>query len=201
MVEQNWHVWLTQDMNFATKQLLTDGKVSHMFVAHIADRDELIVVPLFLRSAAEKAGMYGFLKVLCVAFDVIGFSLIAEAWVRMIETRIGESAAERSARVLDGPLPSEAEDRKEIIAVTLVYRDDGGRQTLTRMAEIVRNTTGKPISTSPIDMPEDASGDGAVPDILPETRPTPEQQTVAKKFVDQLSHLNLFTIYPRITKP
>ncbi len=119
--------WLKQmefDKGFAEQMLLDSSQVRPMFVLHGENRVEAVLAALLLPET--KAHLYRFLKMLIVARDLVGFSAISEAWMRRVDNYPGETAAAQRARVEAGPRPSEAEDRIEVVSITLIYRDDGG---------------------------------------------------------------------------
>jgi hypothetical protein len=182
----DWNAWVERDMAFATATLLDTGRVNPMFILH-TQGDELMVVGTQFTSDKEKEMAQLYVQLICVAHDVKAFSFVGEAWMRLMSREIGESEAEMNKRAFS-VRPSEATDRKEIITVTLVYRDEevGERKTIGAMAEIVRDADGKATAVNPMDMPADSVSSGAIPKILPRERPNARQRQTAQDLLDNM---------------
>jgi hypothetical protein len=187
MPPNEWTTWLEQDMAFTTKILLTSGRVTPMYILHTRGGQKLVIGATF-ESDNEKHMMHMYVQLMCVAHDVIAFSFHSEAWMRAMTRESGESLAEMQKRA-SSEHPSDA-DRKEIISVTLVYRDEeaqaAGRKTLEAIGEIVRDSAGKVIAVTRMDMPAGGQSSGAILKILPNGRPNARQRQTAQDLLEKM---------------
>ena len=175
----DWDVQLQRDMDYAAKQLMDTGSFSPMFAIHTYDEKVVLVATPF-GSEQEREMTHMVIKLMCVAHDASGFSFMGEAWVRWMDRQEGESVTAMNKRAYE-VRPSQATDRKEVVTVTLVYRDETNqRKVRGRMSEIIRDADGKITGLTPMEMPDGVDSRGAVPDILPRRRPSPAERAVAE---------------------
>jgi hypothetical protein len=182
-----WSEWLRHDVEYAKTTIMKHGMLQGLFAIHGRD-GRVFLVQSNYADTDEKHDTYDMLRVMCIAYDAIALSHMCEAWIRMLSPRDKETRAEMMERARTGPKPSQAEDRKEIIAVTLAYREDEQRHVIGETYEIIRDfTTGKITGLEPMDFPdENTSMGGDVPELLPATTPNPTQRAVAAAFVKKV---------------
>jgi hypothetical protein len=162
-----WAKLLAHDKEFVSRTIVAKGELMPMFVAHHRDGTISMFLTPF-RDAEHKRMIHEFLKIMVVGADCAGFSLMHEAWVRSVKAKPGQSAQDLMREVeRDGPMPSKASDREEVVTVSLVYRDDADeRKALTAVGDIVRGADGNVTS---VKWSKDAADliDGAVVNIMP----------------------------------
>ncbi len=167
----DWQRWLDDDVKFAVDILVEQGSIAPQFIVHARDGAVFpIVSSLF--SQNDKKLMYDFIKLFCLAKDAIAVSSMGEAWMTMMPARPAENLDQAYQRAKKQLPPSLSETRTEQVFVTLVYYDnEGTRQVMSALSEIVRGPDGSPTGTSEI---RRTQGDtvGRMIEILPEDRPS-----------------------------
>jgi hypothetical protein len=175
----DWAKQVRFDMAFAEKRLVQHGGVGRMFVVHC--KDTLYAMPAPWESADEKADMIKMVRAYCIAHDAQALSFISEAWIRHLHQAPGETEEEFQARI-DAVRPRDAEDRREVVMVMTMFRDEGGqRQILSDTREIQRRANGKPEGLTPyrLNRGVDIIGGGVV-EAFPEWQPSPEHRLLAR---------------------
>jgi hypothetical protein len=184
-VPEKWAEQLRFDYGFAVKALKKSGSVSQMAVLH--DRDGQSVTPIILKwlDREVKTRGYSYLSLLAEATEPAAFSFISEAWLRVVQRRHGESVGEHNTRALEGPRPSEAEDRIEIIYAMVIWRDDAGeRQAAFKAGDIERDASGTVSSVKPrATWKVDDSIVGDVIGIMPEEAVSPSRRAEAIRLI------------------
>src|ERR1044072_20429 len=175
----DWIKQLRYNMEFAKRTVLSKGEVRPMFM--IMSPTDIVLVDADMAPGA-KQGMRSLIKLMCYAYNAIGFTMISEAWMKTADDiRPGESLADYEARTV---LPSQSERRIEAVVVQSVYYDNNGERRSVMLArEIVRDAAAKPTGLTGIDFLKDEQGDmrGPSVEILPEHRPTPAEQRKAQE--------------------
>lgn len=171
------------DIAFAEKTLLKRGHLGVMFVVHTKDKKHIIATPW--QDDDEKAAYLEMVRAYCIAHDAEALSYIGEAWARYMEQAPNETAAEFDSRV-HAVRPRDAEDRREVVMVIILFRDDAGqRQMMSESREIERRANGKP---SGLKMMRSNNGwdvlHGPIVDAFPEWPPTAADRFVAQLFLD-----------------
>jgi hypothetical protein len=181
----SWSEWLRHNVEYAKKQILKDGTLSGIFAIHGRDGQTYIVQADFSDSE-EKRTIYDFVEMMCVAYDAIGLSHIAEAWVRTVAPRHQESPDELLQRAYAGPKPSQAEDRSEVIIITMIYRENEERHIIGEFYEIIREWSGKITGLRLMD-PDIKPSSGDVLELLSATTPPAWKQAAAAAVVKQIT--------------
>jgi hypothetical protein len=173
-----WAEALAYDADFAEKTLIERGEVLPMFVIHAAGA--LYILNASFESDAAKQRAYSIVQVMAIAHAADAVSMIAEAWVRSVPQRHGESEAEWRKRGTD-VMPSQAEDRIEVVSVVLGYRGKtSDRHTLHSLREIIRGDDGKPTGLKPDDTQERGKPGGIMADLVPRVPPSPGERAEAQ---------------------
>jgi hypothetical protein len=147
-------------------------------VVHAADT--LHILNASFTSDAAKQRAYSIVRVMAIAHAADAVSMFAEAWVRTVPRRHGESEAEWDKRGTD-VMPSEAPDRTEVVSVVLGYRGKAGdRHTLHSLREIIRGDDGKPTGLKPDDTQERGEPDGDLAELVPAVSPSPGARAEAQ---------------------
>jgi hypothetical protein len=174
----DWVKQLRFDMMFAEKTLLKSGEVSTMVVVHAKGEKHVIAAPW--HNDEEKAALLEMINAYCIAHEAEALTYISEAWVRYVQKAPGETEAEYQAR--KEVRPRDAEDRREVVIVMIMYRDDGGeRQVVSDTKEIVRRANGKPDGLKPyrLNGGMDVLG-GAIVEAFPEWPPSSAERIAAE---------------------
>jgi len=181
--KSDWAKQVQWDMEYAKRQILADGSLDPIFIIHSADKSLAVASRV---DPESKRDFYTLMRALCIANDATALSCIAEAWLREVPQVPGEEQSMARATDL---LPSEAEDRKEVLISQTTYRDDAGRHSAVRSAEIERDWNGK--ITGFKDFPHQNVGidedEGLVFNILPERLAPPEGRELARKTLPMLA--------------
>ncbi len=166
---------------FGVQQLIANGEVHPMFTLYTPSNERL-VLPAAWQNARDKANVQAKVRIVAIAHDVHAISLITEAWTRSLSRANGETEAEFHTRT-HAVRPSEAEDRTEVLMVTLTYRDDANEtRSMQRSAEILRDAAGKPTGVKPVDDDlDDMTMTGSMLEILPNERPSSSQRAAARE--------------------
>lgn len=185
--EAEWRVWLAHDMDHAVKYLLAAGGISPLFVLHTSD-GEMILFKASWQDPQSKDATLMMIRLVAVVYDAVAISLSLEGWWRSVVRQPGESSLEHHTRAY-AVAPSEAEDRIEVVIVTLTYRDDAGeRHPLGDAVEIVRDSDGKPTGVKPV-FPTDEGKpgiEGTLVDLLPERAAPPHIREAGRRFLADL---------------
>jgi hypothetical protein len=144
------------------------GQLAPMFVVHAHDGT---IIPV-LATWDNKSGHYDVVKVICIAHDAIAICMICEGWI----------AGARTREELEGRPPSEREDRKEVVSVTMSMRQPRVR-SLSSWREIIRDWDGKITGVGPELVPPGIQGVGRMFELLPEERPSRRDREWAKKLL------------------
>lgn len=179
---ERWREQLRYDAAFASKALVEQGEIIPMFVVHARDDGPNVVVATPWKDDADKDIAVLAVKAVCVAHDAVALSQIVEAWMR------APAPGEDASNYLP---PSKAENRREVVMCTVAWRDDatGERRELHDIREIERRANGKPSGLKPgSGGTESGAGDiaGRMIEILPERRPTPEEQAKAREAIEMI---------------
>jgi hypothetical protein len=154
------------------------GSAPLLFIIVGHDGTKKVIAVPSPSDAATKRQVFSLIHLACTAFDAMAYLCISEAWERA--ATVGDS---------DRPtvMPSEAEDRKEVLMVIMIYRDETGeRRTLHRIHEIIRDWKTGAITLRDMTEMTDENFQGILVDILPEKRPSPAQRTAAQIEVNKL---------------
>jgi hypothetical protein len=183
-----WREQLRYDAAFAQEALIKQGHIVPMFVVHTRDDGPNVVIAVPWKDDSDKTVALMTVKALCVAHDAVAISQIVEAWMR------AAMPGEREADYQNLP-PSKAENRREIVMCTVCWRDDatGARRGIHDMREIVRRANGRPSGLAPLDRavagavePSEGSLEDRMVELLPETRPTPQERAKAREVVEMI---------------
>lgn len=141
-----WRPILERQLEWAANQLTkADAELQPIITLYPDDEtapSEVIYAPF--TTDAEEEALHTFLAVKGVALQTRAATHIAEAWVRSITRRPGESDAELQQRG-EAVEPSKAEDRTEVVIITAVWRDrDWQRHVLVGTRQIERDALGVP---------------------------------------------------------
>jgi hypothetical protein len=194
---KKWLDCLEEDVGFGKHILLTQGTFPALFVLHHAD-GRITPFSAFFRSDEQKRAALSLMTMIVTATECVAVSFTVEAWMKMGEARRGETTEQSQERILNGVRVSEAEDRKEVLMCSIVYRDDADeRQCVTDVWEIERGADGKVVSFVTIDRGL-AQHQGAMINVMPEDRPTPGMVQAANMFcakhaVDLMEALHITT--------
>jgi hypothetical protein len=176
-----WAKQLAFDKAFAADRLVKDGELVPLFVLH-KQQPNTIMTPLLtpFRDPEQKRQVHQFIAAALIAHDCVGFSYLSECWLRALPPGEDPRAAMRRVE-REGPMPSVAEDRQEVLMITIVYRDDADeRMSIGAMGDIIRDAKGK---VSHIQWDDDFENgellDGAVLEIMGEDAPTPSHRSIA----------------------
>jgi hypothetical protein len=175
----DWEKQVRFDMAFAERMLLKQGDVGRMFVMHAKDAQHVMAAPW--KGNDEKARILTMVRAYCIAYDAEALSFISEAWIRHLDRAPGETEAEFRARS-NAIRPSEAEDRREVVMVVIMYRDAAGeRQIVSDTREITRRDNGKPDGLTPYRMNEGMDMlSGGIIETFPRWPASPEQRDLAR---------------------
>lgn len=183
----DWQELLDFNMRFAIERLVGIGEVGRMFVLHTDDG--AVLIPGEWSDEVERQNIYRLVRLVALAHDATAVAMVTEAWMRKVKRRSGESRAEFDART-GAVMPSQAEDRIEVVVATLAYRDAAdARHTLSKVQEIVRGADAKPTRAKPIDLPTTGMS-GTMTDLMPERRPTAVERAAARTLLTMID-LNL----------
>jgi hypothetical protein len=184
----DWSRQLRFDIEWAKRCLLETGRVSPMFV--IRSRDMMRVVSAVFPDDDAKRRVLLLVRAMCIAFDALGLTFIAEAWARSAAPTPGESKEQLHER-LTAMRPSEAEDRIEVVAVQTMYRDaeTGERRTMGETREIIRDGHGKPIGLKPQAFPNTAVIEGRMVDLFPPEPPSASDCAIAREVLEKLAEM------------
>ena len=175
-----WSEQLSRDVAFARSVMLTQGEVQPMFVLHSATESK--VIGAAWENIEDKRRVRAFVAMLALADNAEALSFMAEGWSINRPRLPGETEAAARKR-FEGAVPSEAEDRVEILMVVNSYRDDAGeRRTRGVMLEIIRDTEGK-VTGLVERTPEggDAELEGPLANLLPAREPPAIVREEAKR--------------------
>jgi len=141
-----WRPVLERQFQWAAEQLTTaDAELAPLVVLYPDDPtapSEVIHAPC--ATDAQEEALHAFLAVKAVALQTRAATHIAEAWIRHVDRRPGETDAELDQRCA-AVEPSKAEDRGEVVIVTVVWRDqDWRRHTMVGTRQIERDAQGVP---------------------------------------------------------
>jgi hypothetical protein len=175
-----WRGTLEHDLNWAKGIMIGEGRLLPMFIMHNRDGS---ITPLMcgFKSDSHKAAVYRFISILALAMDCDGFSFMCEGWMKLADIHEGEThdAAYKRAMVVR---PMDDENRKEVVTLMLVYRDEADeRQVMSALEEIERGVDAQPCGFKTIST-AGAITEGAVIDILREDRPDRDVVFAAQMF-------------------
>lgn len=179
-----WEKQIDFDFEWGRSILMERGLVVPMLIMHA---DKPMIVSLGNVPDERMMETRAVLKMLALAHNVRAVSFIAEAWVRKLAKRPGESEAEVNRRGEEGPRPSEAEDRSEAVIAAIFWRNaTGQRQTLARMGEIDRGWDGKVKGLLPLDDMVNAHAKSPWAEIVPPVDVPPEIRERVRKLIPAL---------------
>jgi hypothetical protein len=163
------------DFEYAKRCILQDNTVMPLFIVHAPD----IVVPIGFSGGGNydgkgKEGHRIMTRLVCIAHNAYAVAYIGEAW---IATSLPGEPDPEFPRVP----PRDREDKREVIIVNMMWRNDDTGERLSYMAqgEIVRNDKGKCIRVDKEEFSEPTTMlVGNFAEILP-PRPTTEEERQA----------------------
>lgn len=177
-----WIERLRDDVSFAEKMLIKDGRLAPMFF--LQSDDGLFVVATPYGNDDEKAHTYRIITMMCVAHDVYGFCSLSEAWMAAIPKIPG--GAEEQLRQAAKMRASEAENRIEVIIAMAVYRNaENTRKSISLTREIQRDPNDKFIGLGAETLTNDQHL-GGIPNILPMTNFPPAVRSKARETLHNL---------------
>jgi hypothetical protein len=165
------------DCQFASTALIRHGELAPMFVVHSRDGR---MVPVLV--AIERDAAYTVARLVCIAYDAIAISMIAEAW----------TATEQKDRPPSVVPIREREDRMEVVSVAMVASEPE-RCQFTSLREIIRDWNGKITGVGPELIPEDAQGEGTLFELLPPHPPSKMERQAAQVLLDQATKRGLLS--------
>ena len=177
----DWPAQLKRDVEFSRGALLKQGSLSPMFILHCPD--EIMIIGAGWADAREKRRAQQMIGLLALAANASAISFISEAWSRAVMRRDRETDAEHEARIR-AVAPSEAEDRTEVLIVSLTYRENDERHSLIRTLDMVRDANGT--LTDVVERAQDGEGEfgGAMTDLLCPVETTPEIRHAAQDLIE-----------------
>lgn len=177
----DWQAQLKRDMEFARDTLLKQGSLSPMFVLHCPD--EIKVVGAGWANYREKRLAQQMVGLMALAANANAISFISEAWSRVVKRLPRETDIEHETRIT-AVAPSEAEDRTEVLIVSLTYREDDERHSLVRTLDMVRDANGT--LTDVVERAQTGEGEfgGSMTDLLCPTETSPEMRHAAKNLLE-----------------
>jgi hypothetical protein len=166
----------SKDIEWAGERLIKHGSVGMMVVVH-TPANNVVVYPD--ASNISKQEFYDFVRIIAVAHEAFAVAIISEAWML-------EGAAALAAKQGRGPMPTESQNRVEVLSTAMTYRDDESGQLGHRLSirPIARDTNGKPIGL--LTEIDDGGGKGLVGEfwnLIPPRKPTSREQRVAKQLL------------------
>ena len=184
--------WKTQnkyDYRFARQMMLEYGECQPMFIVHGRDGEMYPVMAAFT-NREEKALTMKMVTMICVAYAAGGVSFIGEAW-----------AATGMAEDRDNPtnprvMPSDREDKREVIIAQLSYRTDSGVENVFMSGDIERSPDGKVSGFSHENENAHTAIGGAFCDVLPPEVPNEFAQKAAKMMLEFLEQRGGLKISP-----
>lgn len=179
-----WHRLLEHGMEFAAARLADKGEIAPMATLHCPD-GRINLIALDVSTDRTKETSLKFARLLAIADDAEAVTLIGEMWMRTLTPYHGELDAEYEDRVA-AVRPRDAEDRTEVVMVTVTYRDAAGTvRELSNSREILRGDDGTATGLAPPVHP-DADvlfSEGPMTKILPAERPSREARRYASEFL------------------
>lgn len=182
--EAEWQAWMNYDMDYAVWCLVSQGEFRPLFVMHTSD-GEMMLFPASWKNQQSKENIQTLVRLVCVAYDVVAVGLSIEGWMRKVFRQSGESTLAHRTRA-NAIAPAEAEDRVEVLIVTMTYRDDAGEcRSLGQIAEILRDAEGQPTGVKR-DLTEKPGVEGRLVDLLPERSASPQIQLAARQLLEDI---------------
>jgi hypothetical protein len=183
----DWVQQLRFDVEYAKRILLTSGEVRPMFVMHT--REGVKVFAMTAPNEEARLAIFKLLALTCIAENAEGLTFISEAWMRKLPQLAGETPAEARRRAKQGPMPSQAEDRIEIVIVQTAYRDPetGERRVLCDAREILRGADGKPSGVKESQGEQPDSLEGRIVNIFPVEPPGEAARSLARTVLAEFS--------------
>ena len=176
----DWQDQLKRDVYFARTALLKQGSLMPMFILHCPD--EVRIVGAGWADAREKRRAQQMVGLMALAANATAISFISEAWSRAVMRHPRETEAEHQARI-DAVRPAEAEDRTEVLIVSLTYRENNERHSLVSTLDMMRAVDGT--LTEVIEREAvDAEFGGTMTDLLCPVETTPEIRTAAQVLIE-----------------
>ena len=183
----DWQAQLQRDAEFARYALLKQGSLSPMFILHCPG--EIRVVGAGWENDSEKRRARQMVGLMALAVNASAISFISEAWSRRVDRRHRETDAEHQARI-DAVRPAEAEDRVEVLIVSLTYRDADGRHSFATTMDMVRDASGTLVDV--VDRGDLGEGEfgGSMTELLCPVETTPDIRTKAQELIDAFCEAN-----------
>jgi hypothetical protein len=176
----DWQDQLKRDVDFARTALLKQGSLMPMFILHCPD--EVRIVGAGWADDTEKRRAQQMVGLMALAANATAISFISEAWSRAVMRHPRETEAEHQARI-DAVRPAEAEDRTEVLIVSLTYRENNERHSLVSTLDMMRTVDGT--LTEVIEREAvDAEFGGAMTDLLCPVETTPDIRTAAQVLIE-----------------
>jgi hypothetical protein len=171
---------LRLDLEYAKRCITKEGHLMPLFVVHAAHR----VTPIGVGGMnnyddKEKRGHREMARLICIADNGFAVAFIGEAWIA--SSKPGEPDPEYPE-----VMPSQREDRQEVVIAQIIWRNDdtGERLTAVAQAEVVRNAKGKCTGVK-----DEKTSDpqsfimGSFAEVLPEREPTFEERDAAQQIL------------------
>lgn len=162
------------DVAFAESRIMARGEVAPMFSVHFEKDGQDGIAALIgdFASYETKMTSVNMVKIIAVAVDAYAVTLMTEAWVAHVDKNMDKAVADLA--------PSDRQDRKEIVMVTMSRRDAG---PLFSAREIVRDADGR-VTGLAADTAGDHTGfEGRMANLMPERRPTAHEQRRAESLL------------------
>lgn len=184
----DWKAQNESDTAFAKSTLLQLGSLQPMFIIHC--NDKMNVIAAGWETQEQKRVQQALITTFAIAEGAIGISFIAEAWSRTVGRRHNETEAEHRARC-EAVMPSQAEDRQEIVMVSTSYRDHDERRTYATVLEIIRDAAGKVTDAVVVGDPADDAArlEGPMASLLTHHQPSAYERERARMMFQELQKL------------
>lgn len=181
---------LASDLDFVDERMRTHGGVRMLLVYRSAhEPDVLKLLPAGWDGIDERDALIRIYRTLGIGLNARMVTMMSEAWLRSIARRHGESEAQQTKRA-QAIMPSQAEDRIEVVIVSTAWRDDAGKTHLiASVREIVRDEAGDYVRLVPVHGgPPDgeAMTEGWLRDVIPPVDVSPHDRETAMSLLDRM---------------
>ncbi len=150
-----------QECDLVERMLKRQGYVKTMFVIHC----DAGIVPVLVQDGDHQQA-YRLVGLLCTAYNATALVTMGEAWA--------------AQDIGDGTRPALREDRREVVAVTMMARGPNGIERFQSIREMVRDRRGKAIGLRPDPALPTKEFDGGMYDLLPMGDVSPEHRDEAR---------------------
>lgn len=164
------------DCRYAEQRLLRSGGLHPMAIVHGSERTIAVACPDVQDSAGDHDFFAAFVHAHAVLEGAWAVGMMSEAWILTDPDEI----------LVRGLSPSQSSKRKEVLMVSLVWREDGKRLTVMSAREILRRKSGHVdgfgVQLGECD-PNEATAEGRIVEMLPELEPSEANRTLARAFL------------------